>query len=191
VGPVRPVSAAGWLTPALVLALAAVALAACAPAASATASTSASATPPTLPSGTGSAAAGLELQPLAGASPATRTEAGVAVAFDTDAAAKLVSSAPSVDYATRALLCVFLGERSGRWTLDLQSAQLSGSTLSIEARERPPRTAGTDVTTPAACGTLQRDGLPAGELKVSAHDTVSDEFITEGTIEVPTAPGGS
>jgi hypothetical protein len=196
---VRP--AARWPMTILLLAVAAVLLAACAPTASAPAAStrpaSASVTPPpsvVQPSVDGASAdatpAGLDLQPAEG-TPATRTEAGVAAAFDADAAATLVSPAPSVDYAARAVICVYLGTRTGRWTLDLQSAQLSASTLSIEARERPPRTASAESTTPAACGTLRRDALPVGELAVSAHDTVSDEFITEGTIEVPSAPGGS
>lgn len=138
-----------------------------------------------------SAAEGLDLQPLADATPAKRDSAGVAAAFDATAAAELVSPAPQIDYAQRALLCLFLGTRSGRWTLDLQTLRLDGTTLEIEARERPPRVSSSETTTPAACATVRRSALPTGSLKVSAHDTVSDEFITDGAIQVPPPSGGS
>lgn len=137
------------------------------------------------------AAEGLDLQPLGDASPANRDSAGVAAAFDATAATELVTPAPQIDYEQRALLCLFLGRRSGRWTLDLQTVRLNGTTLEIEARERPPRVAGSEATTPAACATVRRAGLPTGSLKVSAHDTESDEFITDGAIQVPPPSGGS
>jgi hypothetical protein len=138
-----------------------------------------------------SEAEGLDLQPLAEGTPAKRDSAGVAAAFDATAATELVSPAPQIDYEQRALLCLFLGTRSGRWTLDLQTVRLNGTRLEIEARERPPRVAGSEATTPAACATVRRPALPTGSIRVSAHDTVSDEFITDGAIVVPPPSGGS
>jgi hypothetical protein len=165
-------------------------LAACSSAPSASSSIGTPATSISTPQAS-QASAGLDLQPLDGGTPAHRSQAGVAMAFDTDQAEGLVAPAPALDFTERSLLCVFLGERSGRWTIDLQTAEMVGKTLEIEARERPPRQPDGETTTPAACGTLRRGALPAGELKVSAHDTVSDEFITEGVVEVPPAAGGS
>jgi hypothetical protein len=137
------------------------------------------------------AAAGLDLQPLDSVSPVDRPKAGIGMAFDDAGAAKLVEQQAQIDYDERALLCVYLGKRTGRWTFDLQSATLDGQALEIDARERPPRQPGGEQTLPAACATLARAALPVGQLTVSAHDTVSDEVITEGSVEVPAASGGS
>lgn len=137
------------------------------------------------------AVSGLDLQPLDGVSPVDRPEAGIGMAFDAAGAAKLVEQPPQIDYDERSLLCVYLGKRTGRWTFDLQSATLDGQALEIDARERPPRQPGGEQTLPAACATIARAALPVGRLTVSAHDTVSDEFITEGSVEVPAASGGS
>jgi hypothetical protein len=180
----------------LVLALAAVVLAACAPAASRPPA-SASDTPPASlvqPSVDAASAdatpAGLDLQPLDEGTPLERPEAGIGMAFDDSGAVTMIEPPPQIDSGARAVVCVYLGRRTGRWTLDRQSANLDGRTLEIEARERPPRQPTSDVTLPVACATISRTALPTGQLKVSAHDAVSDEFITEGSIEVPSAPGG-
>jgi hypothetical protein len=197
---VRP--AARWPMTILLLAVAAVVLAACGPAASAPAAStrpaSASDSPsPSVvqPSVDGASAnatpAGLDLQPLDEGTPLERPEAGIGMAFDDSGAVTMIEPPPEINYSERAVVCVYLGRRTGRWTLDLQSANLDGRTLEIEARERPPRQPTSDVTLPVACATISRTALPTGQLKVSAHDTASDEFITEGTIEVPSAPGGS
>ncbi|HET8587720.1 MAG TPA: hypothetical protein VFM74_07590 [Candidatus Limnocylindria bacterium] len=137
------------------------------------------------------AAAGLELQPLEDGTPLERPEAGIGMAFDDSGAVAMIEPPPQIDYSERAVVCVYLGRRTGRWTLDLQSATLDGKTLEIAARERPPRQPTGDATLPAACATISRTALPTGQLKVTAHDTVSDEFITEGSVEVPPVAGGS
>jgi hypothetical protein len=192
---VRP--AAHWRTTTLVLAVAGVFLAACAPAASSAPASASDTPPPSLaqPSvGTASAdatPAGLDLQPLDEGTPLERPEAGIGMAFDDSGAVTMIEPPPQINYGERAVVCVYLGRRTGRWTLDLQSANLNGRSLEIEARERPPRQPTGDVTLPVACATISRTALPTGQLKVTAHDTVSDEFITEGSIEVPSAPGGS
>lgn len=137
------------------------------------------------------AATGLDLQPLDEGTPLERPEAGIGMAFDDSGAVTMIEPPPQIDYSQRTVLCVYLGRRAGRWTLDLQSASLDGRTLEIAARERAPRQPSSDVTQPAACGTISRTALPTGQLKVTAHDTVSDEFITEGSVEVPPAASGS
>lgn len=121
--------------------------------------------------------------------PVERPAAGIAVAFDAATAAELVEPVPdAIDFASQALVCVYLGERpTAGWRLDLDSATLTGGELRIEARENTPRGDGGEprVTFPADCALLNRGGLPAGELTVSAHDTLSDEFIVGGTVVVP------
>ena len=125
--------------------------------------------------------------------PVERPEAGIAMAFDATTGAELVVIVPdSIDFTKRALICVYLGERpTDGWRLDLDSASLVGDELRIEARENTPRADGGELRTtfPADCALLNRDGLPVGELTVSAHDTLSDEFIVEGTVVVPDAAG--
>jgi hypothetical protein len=115
-------------------------------------------------------------------------EETVAIAFDAESAAELVAEVPDdLDFEEMALACVFLGPRlTSGWSLDLRTASLSGGELRIRARETAPRTETQPVTTyPADCGLLTRAALPAGELRVWADDTVTDEFIAEATIEVP------
>jgi hypothetical protein len=125
------------------------------------------------------------------AEPIERPVAGIAMAFDAAAAAELVVAVPDdLDFASQALVCVYLGERpTAGWRLDLDSATLSGGELRIDARENTPRGGAGElrVTFPADCALLNRAGLPAGQLTVSAHDTLSDEFIVGGTVVVPDA----
>lgn len=125
--------------------------------------------------------------------PIERPEAAIAMAFDAAAAAELVVVVPAnIDFTRKALVCVYLGERpTTGWRLDLDSAILSGGTLRIEARENTPRGDGGEPqqTFPADCALLNRGALPAGELSVSAHDTLSDEAIVEGTVVVPDPAG--
>ena len=115
----------------------------------------------------------------------------MAVAFDTDAAADLVTAVPAdLDFSEHALVCVFLGPRlTTGWSLDLRTASLTGAELRIRARETAPRTETSEETTyPADCALLSRAALPVGELRVWADDTVTDEFIAEAVIAVPAAP---
>ena len=63
-----------------------------------------------------------------------------------------------------------------------------GSELHILAREGRPRAGeGTTqaFTYPAECVLVDRTQLPVGSLVVRADDTISDEFIVDATIEVP------
>ena len=125
-------------------------------------------------------------------SPAPLEAAAVVVAFDAAVAGELIEPVPpDVDFATDALLCVYLGERStGGWALALGSATLRGDELRILARETRPRGNVTQALTyPGDCATVPLEALPAGSLTVRAHDTVSDELIVEGTIEVPAREG--
>ncbi|MEO8510592.1 MAG: protease complex subunit PrcB family protein [Chloroflexota bacterium] len=134
-----------------------------------------------------SQAPALTLTRVAG-TPARRTDAAIAVAFDEASAAELISPLPAeLDLATDALLCVYLGERpTGGWGLALQSAALRDGELRILARETRPRGNVTQaVTYPGDCASVPRAALPAGELAVRADDTISDEFIVDGRIEVP------
>jgi hypothetical protein len=144
------------------------------------------ATPSISPSATGMpglALSDVEVEPI------ERPEAGIAMAFDAAAAAELVVAVPeAIDFASTALVCLYLGERpTAGWRLDLDSATLSGGELRIEARENTPRGDGGEPrqTFPADCALLNRGALPAGQLNVSAHDTLSDEFIVGGTVVVP------
>jgi hypothetical protein len=110
------------------------------------------------------------------AEPARREEAGIRLAFDAASAAELVVAVPpEVDFATDALLCVYLGERpTAGWGLDLQTASLAAGELRVLARETRPRgTVEQVVTYPAGCGVLNRAALPPGELAVRADDTIS------------------
>jgi hypothetical protein len=122
-----------------------------------------------------------------------RPEAAIAMAFDAAAAADLVVAVPDeIDFASEVLVCVYLGARpTTGWGLDLQSATLSAGELRIEARESTPRGDGGDPqrTFPGDCATLNRGALPAGELSVTAHDTLSDEFIVGGRVVVPEPTG--
>lgn len=134
-----------------------------------------------------SGAPGLAFTPLT-ARPAQRPQAELEIAFDAAQAGTLLSASPDgIDFATNALLCVYLGERTGSWQLTLVSAALEGGELRVRAREAPPRgsTGGSRATYPAACGTLDRRALPAGSLAVRADDTVSGEFIVAATVTVP------
>ena len=118
--------------------------------------------------------------------PVARAEAGIAAGFDAAGAAELVEELPAdLDLARDALICVYLGERpSGTWSLTLQSAAIVDGELRIVARERS--SGGRAVASfPADCALLNRDALPAGTLPVRADDTTSDEFITDGTLTVP------
>ena len=127
------------------------------------------------------------LTPVDG-TPARMEEATIRIAFDDAAAAELISPVPAgLDFATDALLCVFLGERpTGGWGLDLQSASLVDGELRILGRETRPRDNATQALTyPGDCAALPRAALPPGELAVRADDTNSDEFIVAGRIEVP------
>lgn len=122
------------------------------------------------------------------AEPAPHEQAGIGLAFDAATAAGMVVAVPpDLDFATDALLCVYLGERpTAGWGLDLQAASLAGGELSVLARETRPRgTVEQVITYPAGCGLLNRAALPPGELAVRAHDTISDEFIVAGTVAVP------
>lgn len=120
--------------------------------------------------------------------PARRVDAAIAIAFDEASAATLISPLPAqLDLATDALLCVYLGQRpTGGWGLALQSASLQDGELRILARETRPRGNVTQALTyPGDCASVPRAALPAGELVVRADDTISDEFIVDGQIEVP------
>lgn len=129
------------------------------------------------------------LQRVADARPVRSEEATIGIAFDAGQATALVTEPPSIDYASQALLCVALGERStGGWSVTIQSITLDGAEMSILAREARPR-AGTGTTHaatyPADCAVIDRTVLPVGELMVRADDTISDEFIVDATIDVP------
>ena len=139
-----------------------------------------------------SAAPGLTLRAIQ-VEPAERQEAAIAMAFDADEAAPLVTAVPDdLDFGTDALICVYLGERPTEgWGLDLQTASLVDGELRILARETRPRgTVNQVVTHPADCGVVNRAALPPGQLAVRADDTISDEFIVAGEVTVPDAEAG-
>jgi hypothetical protein len=124
------------------------------------------------------------------AEPREIREETVAVAFDEAEAAELVTAVPDdLDFSEHALVCVFLGPRQTTgWSLDLRTASLTGGELRIRARETAPRTETRPETTyPADCALLSRGALAAGELRVWADDTVTDEFIADTVIDVPPA----
>lgn len=134
----------------------------------------------------------LTLHRVGGGTPAPLEDAAIRAAFDADAAAELIDPAPpGIDYAVDALLCVYLGQRAtGGWALVLQTAELVDGELRIRGRETRPRGTVTQALTyPGDCATISRAALPAGELVVRADDTISDERIVDGTIEVPDAEG--
>jgi hypothetical protein len=158
-------------------------LAACSAAPVAT-STPAASVEPSAP-GTG----GIGYQLLDG-TPAARDEAAVEAAFDEASAAKLMDKAPTLDFAKQGVLCLYLGQRTGKWGFGVNGLTLEDGTLHIAASERPPRAGDTSTTHPAQCLAIERTTLPAGELPVTAVDTVSDEFIVDGTIEVPSGSSG-
>lgn len=147
--------------------------------------------PPSVPPSVSSAApssrpvltlSGLDVEPL------EHREESVALAFDHETAATLLREVPAeLDFATQAVVCVFLGPRQTTgWSLDLRTASLTGRDLRIRARETPPRGSTRDeVTYPADCGLLSRAALPVGEITVRADDTITDEFIAEATVAVP------
>ena len=127
------------------------------------------------------------------ASPRQEASAAIEVAFDMQAADALVTDLPAgFDFSASALLCVYLGERpTTGWSLALQGATLEQGELRVRAREmRPGGGTQAQTTYPAACGALDRAVLPPGELPVRADDTISEEFITDGTVVVP-APAGA
>jgi hypothetical protein len=121
--------------------------------------------------------------------PLERPVAAIAIAFDAATGVELVAALPEgVDFASKALVCVYLGERpTSGWRLDLDSASLVDGELRILARENTPRGDGGEPqpTYPADCALLNREALPAGELAVRADDTISDEFIVSGSVVVP------
>lgn len=123
------------------------------------------------------------------AEPGEREEAGIAFAFDPSTADDLAKSLPAdLDWDAGAVVCVYLGRRAeGGWGLAIQSANLVDGELRILARETRPA-AGVDrpgPTHPADCATIDRAALPVGALSVRADDTVSDEFIVSGEVDVP------
>lgn len=124
------------------------------------------------------------------AEPVDDRDESVAVAFDRASAGALLKDVPdNLDFATHAVVCVFLGPRQTTgWSLDLRTATLTGGELEIAARENPPRgTTRPEVTYPADCGLLTRAALPPGELVVRADDTITGEFIADTSVVVPEA----
>ena len=125
---------------------------------------------------------------LPDSAPVDRPEAAIAAAFDPEAAAALLTNAPAdLDWSQLGVVCVYLGEREGGWDLAIQGGAMVGGELHIRAREtRPaPGVSLPGPVYPADCATVSRAGLPTGPLQVRADDTVSDEFIVSGEIEVP------
>jgi hypothetical protein len=123
------------------------------------------------------------------AEPAEREDAAIAIAFDPSAADDLAQGLPAdLDWGATAVVCVYLGRRTeGGWGLAIQSASMVDGELRILARETRPAP-GVDrpgPTYPADCATIDRAALPAGTLPARADDTVSDEFIVSGELEVP------
>jgi hypothetical protein len=163
--------------------LAAIALGACSAAPSATSTPTGSVAPSTQATG------GIGFQLLDGM-PAERDEASVEAAFDQASAAKLMQELPTVDFAKQGVLCLYLGQRTGKWGFGVNGLTLEDGTLHIAASERPPRAGDTSTTHPAQCLAIERTTLPAGELPVTAVDTVSDEFFVDGKIEVPSGSSG-
>lgn len=146
-------------------------------------------TPTQLPSVAPSGAGGVVYQVLDGA-PVAHDQASVEAAFDEASAAALVDDVSGVDFATQGVVCLYLGQRTGKWGFGVNGLTLEDGTLHIAASERPPRAGDTSTTHPAQCLAVDRASLPAGDLPVTAVDTVSDEFIVDGTIRVPSAASG-
>ena len=123
------------------------------------------------------------------AQPVDRPDAGLDAAFDPVAAGALASGLPTdLDWASTGVLCVYLGQRAeGGWGLAIQSASLVDGEIRILAREtRPvPGVTRPGPEFPADCATIDRRALPVGILPARADDTISDEFIVDGVIEVP------
>jgi hypothetical protein len=126
--------------------------------------------------------------PLA-AEPAKRSNAELAAAFDAEGAAILLAQPPAgIDFSRQAVVCLYLGERTGPWTVTLLSAALSSGSLTVRAREIRPRSGapGSDqISYPGTCATIDRASLPVGSLAARAEDTTSGEFIVAATINVP------
>lgn len=146
---------------------------------------SASATPSPTPGGVGD----VPFVRITDRVPVATEAAAIRMAFDAGAAASLVSEPPPIDYATQAVLCVSLGERStGGWSITIQSITIEGAEMRILAREgrpRPGEAVTQAFTYPSDCAVVDRTVLPVGELAVRADDTISDEFIVDAVIEVP------
>ena len=176
----RSAAASGVLTCALLLS-------ACGAPASPTASASVS---PSGPVGSVS----VNLTRLVGVEIADRTAAAIEIAFDAAAAAGLIAPLPAeTDFATQAVLCLFIGERdTGGWAVAVQSIRIVEGRMEITARETEPRggTGTGGATYPADCVLIDRSALPVGQLPVTSTDTTSDEFIVDGVIDVP-APSGA
>jgi hypothetical protein len=120
--------------------------------------------------------------------PAPHQEAAIEAAFDRTSAAALLHPLPkSIDFAKQAVLCLHLGKRTGKWGFGINALNLEDGALHISAAERAPRAGDTSTSHPAQCLAVEREGLPAGDLAVTADDTVSDEFIVDGIITVPAA----
>lgn len=162
------------------------ALAGCSSTASASPTSSASSVgAPSTAAGTG----GIGFEVLDDSTPATRDEASVEAAFDAASAADLLDPVPALDFDSQAVLCLYLGERTGTWGFSVSGLTIEDGELHIASAERRPRGGDTATTHPAQCLAVDRGALPAGDLAVTADDTVSDEFIVGGTIKVP--PAGS
>jgi hypothetical protein len=121
--------------------------------------------------------------------PAERAEAAIEAAFDPEAAAALATDLPEdLDWASTGVICVSLGRREdGGWSLAIQGASLVDGELQVRARETRPAP-GVDRPGPsfaADCATIDRTALPVGALPARADDTVTDEFIVAGDLEVP------
>lgn len=126
---------------------------------------------------------------LTNAHPAQRADATILIGFDAASAAAMVTPAPPIDFASQALLCLHIGERStGGWSVTIQSISLDGASMKVLAREVEPRP-GTGTTQsftyPADCAVIDRTALPIGQLAVRADDTTSDEFIVDAVVQVP------
>ncbi|HEV7199891.1 MAG TPA: protease complex subunit PrcB family protein [Candidatus Limnocylindria bacterium] len=126
---------------------------------------------------------------LPDAMPAERAEAAIEAAFDPGSAAALATDLPGdLDWASSGVICVFLGRREdGGWSLAIQGASLVDGELQVRARETRPAP-GVDRPGPsfaADCATIDRPALPVGTLPARADDTVTDEFIVAGDLEVP------
>ena len=114
-------------------------------------------------------------------------QATLGVAFTEADARELVTDPGGIDFGSDALICVYLGLRpTTGWSLDLRTASLTGSVLSIAARENVPRgNAAAEKSYPADCALIDRAALPPGDLTVRADDINSDEFIVDAVVEVP------
>lgn len=126
---------------------------------------------------------------LPDAEPAQREGAAIEAAFDPQSAAALASSLPAdLDWGSIGVICVYLGRRAdGGWSLAIQGASLVDGELQVRARETRPAP-GVERPGPsfaADCATIDRASLPIGTLPARADDTVTDEFIVDGDLEVP------